>query len=198
VAYSTLRKGLYDALSAPLIGAGPISPKQEFELKKIANAQADAIQGFLTKGVKHWTITEFTGAVELDTFKNNPIDSDIKITYTFSMIAIYFMLVKVLFEPLKKIAITKPIYGMIMGIISKLEQALAALIPVNPGKGEVAVPVELGKTDTSLVAQGHCFVGPSAATIGSDGATLANPVGEHTKVVLHDVNIKAKEKAKLV
>ena len=198
--YTTLRDGLYKALEAPLLAGGspPPSPAQQKNLKLKANGQADAIMGFLTKGIKHWSITEFTGAVELDSMKNNPIDADIKMGYTFSMIAIYFMLIKILFEPLKKLVVTKPLYGMIVGIISKLEQALAALIPTNPGVGQVGVPIELGKAETSLVAHGHCFVGPLAAPIGEDGATLANPLGEHTKVVLHDINIIPKEKAKLV
>ena len=52
---------------------------------------------------------------------------------------------------------------------------------------------ELAKDSTSLVAQGHCFVGPEAAPIGEDGAVLANPLGNHTKVVLWPQNINPKE-----
>ena len=191
--YSTLRKGLFEALKIPLESSGGVSPAAEKEIKKIANMQADSIIEFLKE--QTFTVTEFKGAVKLNTLSNNPIDGDLKIAYTFSMIGIYFLLIKMLFEPLNKIPITKPAYAAIIGIISQLEKALGALVPSNPGAGQVGLPVELDENATGLVAHGHCFVGPEAAGIGEDGQVIANPEGEHTKIKL--VKIKQKEMKKI-
>ena len=190
--YSTLRAGLLEALKTPLKNSGaPISPAQEKELKNIANIQADTIIEFITK--QTFTITEFKGSVELQTLTNNTIPGDVKIDFTFSMIGIYFMLIKMIFEPLNKIPITKPAYSAIIGIISQLEKALQSLVPVNPGADQTETPIELSKNETGLVAHGHAYVGQEASSIGTDGSVIANPEGNHTKVVLHKSKIEQKE-----
>ena len=194
--YSTLRQGLYEALKTPLDNTGiPITPAQQKELKGIANKQADTIIEFLTR--QTLTVTEFKAAVELDTLKNNSIDASIKMPFTFSMIGIYLTAIKMIFEPLNKIPITKPAYAAIIGIISQLEKAMQSLVPSNPGKDNVEVPVEVSKDETGLVAHGHAFVGAEASSIGPDGSKLANPEGNHTKVVLHKSKIANSEKKKL-
>jgi len=194
--YSTLRQGLYEALITPMKNSGVApTPAQTKELQGIANKQADTIIDFLTR--QTLTVTEFKAAVELDTLKNNSIDASIKMPFTFSMIGIYLLMIKMIFEPLNKIPITKPAYSAIVGIISQLEKAMQSLVPTNPGKDNVEVPIEVSKDETGLVAHGHAFVGVEASSIGADGSKLANPEGNHTKVVLHKNKIANNELKRL-
>ena len=194
--YSTLRKGLYDALAAPMIDSGTaITPEIQKNLKTIANHQADSIIEFITQ--QTFTIKEFKGAVELVEFKNNPVLADIKQNTFFDVIDIIVTICKDLIAPFKLVPVTAPLHTQITVVLNSILAKKPQYVAADTGEEDVIVPVDLGKNTTKLNATGYAYVGSKAAGIGVDGQTLADEFGNHTKVVLHKEKIKATEFKKL-